>query len=197
MRTHKDTKAQGNVVSWFITVTIVIIIGLQVAWPVIDNAVSGGASATNNFTYSGNSTAGEYVNVTDDGGVVHCYIMNSTSGSGTQNGCIRVDISTGVTPTISAANLTISINSDPFMSGKITATTPVAGTTKITSVKKSAVYNSYKTTDTVANGAWLASTMTNGITDVSAMPASASVLISLIGLFLALTILMIFIRPLL
>lgn len=197
MRTIKGIKAQGNVVSWFVGVAIAVIIALSVAWPVIDGALNGGAYAIGTYTFTGNSTTGEYVNITKEDGSVMCYYFNTT-GIGKPVGCLVVDVrSGGNTSVISATNLTTAINGDTDLDGILTATNPSGNVTRITSDRKTQLLNQYALSDTVTNGAWGAAYMAGGITDVSAMPASAQTIILLVPLFLALLVLMIFIRPLL
>lgn len=197
MRTIKDIKAQGNIVSWFVGVAIAVIIALSVAWPVIDGALNGGAYARGTFTFTGNSTTGQYVNITKEDGSVMCYYFNTT-GIGKPVGCLVVDVrSGGNTSVISATNLTTAINGDTDLDGILTATNPSSSVTVVTSDRKTQLLNQYALSDTVTNGAWGATHMSGGITDASAMPVSAQTIILLVPLFLALLILMLFIRPLL
>ncbi len=127
------------------------------------------AAAVGTYTITGNTSTGEYVNITT-GSTNLCYYFNTT-GIGKPIGCLVVDVrSGGNTSIISATNLTASMNGDSDFTALLTATNPANNTTVVTAKETGINANSYTTTDTVTNGSWGAATLAGGIDGMSAYP---------------------------
>lgn len=205
-----NIKAQGGITGFLIMLMLATIVALSVAWPVIDSAIySGGSAAHGTLTLAENVSCGQYVNITLANGTKMAYNANFTTP---EAGCtIPLDTASGVYPwplnpssgsqgnnsTNAATSLQVALQDDNADGGTMSFTNPSAGV----------VYGLYATTGTPGNsvvtveninGSWAAGTFTGGAYGATQnMSASSLVLVGLIPLFLVLTLLMLFIRPLL
>jgi hypothetical protein len=194
-----NTLAQGGAISFFVGAMLAVIISLSVAWPVMDSAINGGSdSASGTLTLTGNTSCGQYINVTNAANTKAPFYINITAGgcSAPPSGVAIVTIpAASNTSTVSAANITTAMNANATISGTMTATNPSAGVVRLTYNIVGTPGNSVITTETLSNGAWGSGTLTGGsYSATNNMSSAASTLVDQLPLFLVLVLLMVFIK---
>ena len=201
----KGTRAQGGAVSFFIGAMIAVVLGLSVAWPVMDSAINSGSGAYATLTLTGNSSCGQLINVTNAAGTKVTFQLNIT---GVNQGYCALPLTTPYdvvqikenwnTSTVTALNLTTNMNANASISGTMTAVSGGAG-------KIVLQYNTHGSAgnlagvvlaETLANGAWSGTTLSGGVSDATTMPSAAGTLVDQLPLFLILVLLMVFVRTL-
>lgn len=122
------------------------------------------ASATGSLTFSGNTSCGEYVNITTGASVLVPLYFNLSSGcSAAPGGVATVSLAAGGnTSTFSASNLSAAINGNATLSAILTASNSSAGVVLLTYDTTGTAGNAVATTETAANAAWGATTLTGG-----------------------------------
>lgn len=195
-----NQKAQGNIAGLFIMLMLATIVALAVTLPVIDTAINAGSGyATNTYNFTGNTTTGEYINISTGLGSYSksCFYVN-TSGAGKPVGCLVLNTNGGNnTSAMSASILRTALAADTDINGIISVTNTSTTNAIVTLTAAGSEYN-WAATDTVTNGGWSSASFTGGAYGATQnMSTSSSVLVGLIPLFLVLTLLMLFIRPLL
>jgi hypothetical protein len=202
MRTDiiKNDSAQGGVISFFIGAMIATIIALSVAWPVMDASINGNEMAASSaFTFTGNVTCGQLVNVTNAAGVKVTFEFNQTDelSCAPKLGVYDDIVLTrfGNTSAFAATNLTDELNDNASITGTMTATNPSAGKTVLTYNTIGTTGNTVLTEDTVTNGAWDSSRLLDGANSATNNMSSASqTMVDQLPLFLVLVLLMVFIK---
>lgn len=194
----KGTLAQGGVIPFFIGAMIATLIGLSVAWPVMDGAINGGSGASATLTFSGNVTCNQLVNVTNGAGTKAVFEFNITSGGCTAANTGFATVTLGAnqnTSTISATNLTTALNANATVSGTMTASNPSAGVVTLTYDTHGAAGNlaGVVLAEGVA-GTWSGTTLSNGVSDATTMPSAAGTIVDQLPLFLVLILLMVFVK---
>jgi len=154
-----------EVVKGLVLIIVMGLVGIYIASQVVTVAnlqeVDVAASGTYNFT--GNSTVGEFVNITNATGSTMCYYFNTT-GITKPVGCLVVDVRSGAnTSSGSATALRTSIGADGDINGSITITNTSSTNMVVTWNTAGTVGNSIATIDTVTNGAWVSATLTGGL----------------------------------
>ena len=207
MKTIQDNiKAQGSVAGFFIMLMLATIVALAVTLPVIDTAINGGgAYAHGTLTLAGNVSCGQYVNITLANGTKMAYNANFTIPN---DGCsIPLDTGTHVYPwplssygnnsTEAAGSLVTALQDDNADGGTMSFTNPSAGVVYGVYSTMGTTGNSVVTVDNI-NGSWASGTFTGGAFGATQnMSTGSLVLINMIPLFLVLSLLLLFIRPLL
>jgi len=200
LKTIRNTnKAQGNIAGFFITMMLATIVALAVAWPAIDQAINGNVGyATNSYNFTGNTTTGEYINISTGLGSYSksCFYVN-TSGAGKPVGCLVLNTNGGNnTSAMSASILRTALAADTDINGIISVTNTSTTNAIVTLTQSGSEYN-WAASDTVTNGGWNAAAFSGGSYGATQnMSASSLILVGLIPLFLVLSLLLLFIRPL-
>ena len=197
----KDNRAQGGAVAFFIGAMIATIIGLSVAWPVMDSALNNGNGAFATFTLSGNVTCGELVNVTNGAGTQAIFEFNVTNAGAScaAKNAAYDDVVLALnqnSSTIAATNFTAALNANSTVSGTMTASNPSAGVVWLEYNTHGAAGDNAGVvlSEAVTNGVWSATTLSGGVSDASSLPSAASTLADQLPLFLVLILLMVFVK---
>lgn len=123
-------------------------------------------SATGTLTWSGNSSCGDLVNITNAAGTKATFYINITGG-----GCAvapaqyaTVTLASGSNTSVhTATNITTAINNNATINATMTASNSSTNVTTLTYASSGgALGNTVITTETAANAAWSSGTLTGG-----------------------------------
>ncbi len=141
--------------------------------------LTAGTTAAGTLTFSGNASCGEFINITTSAGTKITFEMNVT---GDANCAAKQTWTDDVVMALnhnstneSATNLTAAINANATISAEMTATNPSAGVVVLTYNTVGDDYNTLATTETLAAGAWAASTLSGGVDEDTYYDASQNV----------------------
>ncbi len=134
------------------------------------------ASATGTFTFSGNTSTGDWANITSSALVNTSYYFNTT-GIGKPIGAlvVRVDGTTYRNDSAgSASALAAAINADSTFTGILSASNNVVNVTRVTASATGTGGNSYTISKTATNITVSGATLTGGVEGSSAWTSSKS-----------------------
>jgi len=191
LKTIRDNiKAQGSVAGLFIMLMLATIVALGVTLPVIDTAINGGGNnADGTIEFTANATVDRTINVSTE---TYTFVNTSATAKAAFNMALN---GTTLEPSYACSRFVTEVNANSTL---VSATSCSANTTTITSLAFGTAGNSYGFTSNVTGATVSAATLTSGANSATGnMSTGSLVLIGMIPLFLILSLLLLFIRPLL
>jgi len=197
----KSTKAQGGAIPFFIGAMIAVLIGLSVAWPVMDSAMNGGSGSSTTLTLSGNVTCGELFNVTDEAGTLTTFEINltgmSTPCAPINAGHIIVALTSEQnTSTLAVVNISAAINAEADAANVVATVYGSTVDIEYTTFGSAGASSGYAFNETISAGTFSSASLSGGVADASTMPTAAATIVDQLPLFLVLILLMIFVKAL-
>lgn len=167
----KTSSSMGNVQAIVMALILVVVIGaigvfIADKTMTANNMQISNVSASGNLTWSGNSSCGNMINVTNFSGNVAYFYVNITGINcvAVPGGYAAISISSIYNSSVyTATNVTTAMNANVTVSNTMTASNSAASVTKLTYNSAGTGGNSVTLAESAVNASWDGTTLTGGL----------------------------------